>query len=262
MKRLLLSLVLMAAISFIGVAAPTAQEEKPVYWSLVPETSSVPSGHLIVRIPPARVAPSEWDMNWFLSIYTPKGLRLPLGYVEDHSSLGNGSRIVLKLPTGTHRIEITRPAPLKQGMGAFDLEKGKWTPWDREAIFVGRVDVLVPANQVRILDIKYRNPQAMAKKEGDTTTRVFVWEDFALAPAGGQDADLPKKNPKPYPLMQDISLQALDQPHLIAGLKAVEGKGFAEIALLHVRKPQLEPDPDWTERQIDHDRAGAWREFW
>jgi HEAT repeat protein len=241
MKRLPLSLVMIAAILLIGVGAPAAQEEKPVYWSLVPETSSAPSAHLIVRIPPARAAPSEWDMIWFLSIYTTKGLRLPLGYVEDHRSLGDGSRIVLKLPAGTHRIEITRPAPSKQGMGAFDLEKGKWTAWDREAIFVGRADALVEANQVRILDIKYRNPQAISKKEGDTTTRVFVWENFALAPSRGQAADLPKKNPKPYPLMQDISLKALDQPHLIAGLKAKEGRDFAEIALLHVRKPQLEP---------------------
>jgi HEAT repeat protein len=244
MKRLLLSLVLIAAIPLIGVGVPVAQEEKTVYWSLMPETSSAPSGHLLVRIPAARVAPSEWNLNWYLYIYTPKGLRLPLGCIEDRSSLGDGSRIVLKLPPGTHRIEITRPAPSKEGMGsmgAFVLEKGKWTPWDRESIFVGRVDALVLANQVRILDIKYRNPQAMSKTEGKTTTRVFVWENLALAPSIGQAADLPKKNPKPYPLMQDISLKALDQPHLIAGLKAEEGKDFAEIALLHVQKPQLEP---------------------
>jgi len=241
MKRLLLWLVLMAALPLIGVGAHAAQEEKPVYWSLVPETNSAPSGHLIVRIPLARVVPSEWDLNWFLSIYTPNGLRLPLDYVEDQGSVGDASQVVLKLPPGRHTIEITRPAPSKEAMGLFDFEKGKWIPWDHETIFVEKVGVPVKVNQVHIISITYRNPQAMSKKEGNTTTHVYTWESLSLVPSGGRTADLPKKDPKPYPLMQGMSLEALDQSHLVSGLKVKEGINFAEMALLHVQKPQLDP---------------------
>lgn len=245
MKRVLTSLILMVSIPLIGVGGPAAEEMKPVYWSLVPETGSAPSGHLVVRIPPTRVAPSEWDLNWFLFVYTPKGLRLPLGYIKDRGTPDEASRIVLKLPVGTHRIEITRPAPLKQGMGTFDIEMGKWVPWDREAIFVGRLDVSVQANQFQIISITYRNPQALSKKEGNTTTHVYTWESLALVASGGRSVDLPKKDPKPYPLMQDVSLEALDQAGLVVGLQGkqpgMDLLDFAEMALLHVQKPELEP---------------------
>lgn len=240
MKKFLLSLLLVAALPFVGAGGPASQEERPPYWSLVPDAGGGPSGHVIVRIPPARVAPGEWDLNWFVSIYTPRGYRLPLGYVQDRGSPDDASRIVLKLPAGTHRLEITRPAPSKEGMGAFDLDKGKWIAWDQEALFVGSIEVTVQASQVRVVDITYRNPQAMSKNESGTTTRVFVWQSFALVPTTGQAADLPKKTPKPYPLTQSVAFGALEQSHLVSGLKSKEGAGFAAMALLRVRQPQLQ----------------------
>lgn len=241
MKVLSSWLILIVAIPLIGVAGPAPQEEKPTYWSLVAGTGGVPSGHLIVRIPPGRVAPSEWDLKWFVSIYTPKGLRLPLGCIEDGERVGDASQVILKLPSGTYTIEITRPPPSNKPMGVFDFEKGKWIPSDQEAIFVGKVSVPLQENQVQIISITYRNPQAMSKKEGNSTTHLYTWDNFSLVPSGGRAADLPQKDPKPYPLTQGISLEALDRTQLVAGLKIKEGREFAEMALLHLQQPPLEP---------------------
>jgi HEAT repeat protein len=224
-----------------GARAPAQQDEKPVYWSLIPEGSTAPSAHLVVRIAPQRAAPAEWEMDWHVALYSPKGHRLPLGYLKDRGTPDDESRLLLRLPPGTHRIEVTHAAPSQPGFGHFDLDKGKWVPPNEEPVFDARTDIALQPDQVRTLTVTYRNPRAMSKKEGDTTTRAFVWEAFALAAGDGSRADLPPRTPKPYPLTARASLAEVDVPHLVQAMKEAKDGGYAEQTILRMSRPPVAP---------------------
>jgi HEAT repeat protein len=231
MKRIPLTLLAALAMACVATAVPP-QQDRPVFWSLLPEGSSEPSGYIVIRIPPERVVPSDWEMTWFVALYTPKGLRLPLGYIEDSGKPGDASFIALRVPAGTHRIEITRPAPSREALGAFDLDKGKWIPWTQDAILTSQADVVVLPGRVRLVSISYRNPQTHSQKEGDHTTVISIWENWALVQAEAPASALPKGTPKPFPLLGTASLAALDSSHLVAALKDKESRDLAEGVLL------------------------------
>ena len=240
MRTRLLAMALVATAFLTCFSGVEAEESKPIFWSLAGEGDKTPSGHLVVRVSRDGAAPSDWDLNWFVSIHSPKGLRLPLGYLEDRGSFV-GDPLALKLPPGTYTIEITRPRPSSQSLGQFDLGKGRWIPSDREAILVGKKNVSVHSDQVHVLSITYRGARVMSKKEGEATTHIFTWDKLAIVSSSGQVSDLPKKEAKPYPLLQGVSLEALDQSQAVSGLRLKEGIKFAETVLLHAKTPLLEP---------------------
>lgn len=236
MSRFPLLMVIML-FPLLGASA-AAQDDKEAFWSLMPGTGAPPSGHLIVRVPAGQATPEDWEVQWFVSLRTPKGLRLPLGYVDDR---GGGGQVSLRLPAGTYGVEVTRPASTSVGTGLFDLEKGKWVPTSHEALPVGKASVHVQANQAHLVDISYRNPRTASKKQGDVTTRFQTWDSLSLVQSAGGPGDVPTKEPKAYPLLQGASLEALDRSHLVAGLKVKDSRQAAEMALLHVDEPDLQP---------------------
>src|SRR3989304_9322766 len=95
-----------AAVLTISGLLP-ADEFKP-YQSLLPMGSQEPSSHIIVRVDPNRQAPDDWDMQWFVATYTPKGLRLPLGVIHDGEAITREGTLTFEVPAGEYRVEITR----------------------------------------------------------------------------------------------------------------------------------------------------------
>ena len=241
MKLITAAAGLLALLCSISGGTPQGEEPKPAYWALLPLASPGSAGHIVVRISPARTAPDGWEMTWFVSVYSPKGCRLPLGNLEDTRELGDASRMVLKIPAGRYRLEVTRPAPSVTGMGHFDLAKGRWISAVQDAMHAGTAEVIVEPGKVKIVELSCQNPQVSSTKEGDRTKTLHLWQNFRMAVSDGQESDVPPRTPVPYPLTRNTSLTALDYVNLVDGLKDKDTKTVAGQALLRVVKPDAGP---------------------
>jgi HEAT repeat protein len=216
-----------------------AEEEFKPYQSLLPSESTSPAGYLIVQVPGTRKAPAGWEMQWFISTYTQKGFRLPLGTIEDKGTVGAEGKLAFKVPVGQVQVEITRKSE-KWSTGrtvVYLVDEGRYQCELPESVFVAKTVVTIPKDAVKIVNINYQNPQVFVDtKEKDKKTSVFTWQNFSLLVADGSRADLPTGEPETYHLVKYGSLDEINQARLVQALK--DDKHYvAAIALLHTKKP-------------------------
>lgn len=226
----------LACGAFLWPVLPASADETPDYWNLAADDSA--AGHVVVRVAPNRTVPSNWRAEWFVSMYSSKGLRLRLADLED-AGRAEQVRVTVRLPAGKHKIEITRPPANRQGLGAFNLDEGRWEPFGDRSEVSATVEVNVSPGQVRLIDIAYTNPQAASKKEGDRETTISTWQDFRLVQAEGGAADLPKEKPRQHPLLKGVRLEAIDVPDLLRMLGNKDASDSAVATLMRVRTPSL-----------------------
>jgi HEAT repeat protein len=215
-KRIPIILIVLCTILRLGYP-----QEKEKYISLVKEGTSTPSGHVIVQVPKSRKAPSGWDLNWYVSTYTPKGIRLYLGRIGDKEPLGAESRIVVKIPTGVYKFEITRSsdAYVSGREGAFDVDKGVWTWFNVEPTFVSGTKVTIDGGQVAVIELLYSNPRLHeGTRQSDERVSIYTWENFTLRTRKGSSQEVPKGSPELYPPMKYASFSDIGESHLLAAI--------------------------------------------
>jgi len=229
-------------VAMILIASfPGAAEEFKPYQSLLPPGSASPAGHLIIRVPESRKAPADWEMQWFVSAYTPQGYRLPLGTIEDKTTLGRESKLVFKVPAGQLQIEITRKSEAwSSGQTCIYLvDEGRYQCAVPESVFVAKVTVPIQNDGIEIVHIHYQNPQASVNEKEKQKTSIFTWQNFSLEVLAGSAADLPKEQPETYHLAKGGDLQGMDQARLVQALK--EDQDYvAAIAILHTKQPPID----------------------
>ncbi len=213
-------------------------EFKP-FQSLLPKGSAAPAGYLIVQVPESRKAPADWDVQWFVSAYTQKGYRLPLGTIEDQQTLGPESKLAFRLPLGQFQIEITRksgqwssPTPC-----VYLIDDGRYQCDPPESVFVAKVTVPIRKDAVKIVNLNYEDPQTSVDSQNkDHRTATYTWRTFSLSVSDGSAANLPPQQPETYPLVEGGDLDGIDQARLVQALK--HGSQFvAAVVLLHCKEP-------------------------
>ncbi len=235
------TLFLLAAIILSASFLFSEEEFKP-YQSLLPPGSTSPAGYLIVQVPESRKAPGGWEMDWFVSAYTPKGYRIPLGTIEDTATPGSGSKLAFKVPVGQLSIEITRKSEqwTSGRVGAYLVDEGRYQCEVPESVFVAKVTVPIQKDEVKIVNLNYQNPQVFEdKKEKDRKVSIFTWQNLSLSVATGSPDNLPKVQPETHHLVKSGDLQGIDNARLVQALK--EDSFFvAAVALLHTKKPPVD----------------------
>ncbi|MBM4161873.1 MAG: HEAT repeat domain-containing protein [Ignavibacteria bacterium] len=209
-------------VVFCSLVCFVRSQEKEPYISLVREEASSSAGHVILEIPKSRKVPSGWDMDWHVSAYTPKGIRLFLGRIADKDPLGPQRRIVIKIPAGTYKFEITRRSDrLASGArGAFDIEKGEWTWFSVEPTVVVGTKATIKSGEVVVLELTYADPQAHvgSKESNKRRVQIYTWRDFGFGRRSGGSQDIPNSPPTLYPPIKYASLSELSESHLMAAL--------------------------------------------
>ncbi len=230
-----LTLVMISSLAF------TESEEFKPYQSLLPKGSTYPPGHIIVQVPKGRKAPENWEMQWYVSTYTPKGYKLSLGVIEDKEHLGEESRLVFKVPIGEYKIEISRKSKEWTGSSnsVFNIVEGKWQYNWPKTTKVADVNVSVKKGDIKVVNISYQNPQVLkGDEEEGKKTMLYMWDNFRLLVEKGTPADLPKEKPVIYPIIKYAYFNKIDQTHLVETLKKDENY-VATIALLNLEKPNI-----------------------
>jgi hypothetical protein len=232
------TLGVLAVIVLVAPFVLAGEEFKP-FQSLLPKSSVSAAGYLIVQVPESRKAPADWKMQWFVSTYTQKGYRLPLGTIEDTQTLGRESKLAFKFPLGQFQIEITRkserwnsPTPC-----VYLVDDGRYQCDLAESVFVAKVTVPIQKDVVKIVNLNYENPQvSVDSKQKDYKASIYTWRNFSLSVLDGSAANLPKEQPATYRLVEGGDLDGIDQARLVQALKH-DSDFAAAIALLHCEKP-------------------------
>jgi HEAT repeat protein len=222
MKTRLFGVFVIVVLGLAFTVSSAWAKEKKIYQTLLPKGSSAPHGHIIVQVPKTRKAPTEWNMGWFVSTYTPKGYRLFLGMIKDTVQLGKESKMVLKVPCGTYKIEITRlpDVGLSQKKGFFDIEKGEWVPPNSEPVYIENIYISIKPDQIKLIEINYENPRVHSKSEKKDRKKIlYTWENFRLLERDGENEILPPGKPRVYSLIKYAAFEDIDQSHLIEALK-------------------------------------------
>lgn len=236
-KALFLLATIILSVSFLF-----SEEEFKPYQSLLPPGSTSPSGYLIVQVPESRKAPDGWEMNWFVSAYTPKGYRIPLGTIEDTATLGRGSKLAFKVPVGQFPIEITRKSEqwTSGRVSVYLVDEGRYQCEVPESVFVAKVTVPIQKDEVKIVNLNYQNPQVFEDtKDKDRKVSIFTWQNFSLSVATGSPDNLPQVQPETYHLVKSGDLQGIDHARLVQALKE-DSFHVAAVALLHIKKPPVD----------------------
>jgi HEAT repeat protein len=239
--KMRLCIIISLTLVMISSLALTESEEFKPYQSLLPKGSTYPSGHIIVQVPKGRKAPEDWEMQWYVSTYTPKGYKLSLGVIEDKQHLGEESRLVFKVPIGEYKIEISRKSKEWSGgrNSVFNIAEGMWQYTWPKTTKVADVKVLVKKGDIKVVNISYQNPQVLkGDEEEGKTTMLYMWEDFGLLVEKGTPADLPKGKPVIYHIIKYAYFKKIDETHLVEALKKDEHY-VAAIALLNLKKPNI-----------------------
>lgn len=240
-KRRKQALLLLAPIILSASLVFSEEEFKP-YQSLLPPGSTSPAGYLIVQVPESRKAPDGWEMNWFVSAYTSKGYRIPLGTIEDTSTPGPGSKLAFKVPVGQFPIEITRKSEqwASGRVVVYLVDEGRYQCEVPESVFVAKVTVPIQKDEVKIVNLNYQSPQVFEDtKDKDRKVSIFTWQNFSLSVATGSPANLPQVQPETYHLVKGGDLESFDDPRLLQALKN-DSFFVAAVTLLHAKKPPID----------------------
>ena len=243
-KHLFHALVIVTLGSLLS-GSPVRAQNKETYPTLVRDRTKSPCGHIIVRVAPDRQAPKDWKARWYVSIYTPKGYKLSLGFISDTEPLRDTSSLIFEVPVGEHKIEITKRSNdwTEGGSKVFDLPKGVWRYSWPTTINVDDIVVPVKKGDIKVVNIGYENARvSKEEKEGKKGT-LYTWDQFGLSEENGSSADLPEKEPALYPIINYAEFEKIDQAHLVEALKKPT-KGFendkAALAILHCEKPNAQ----------------------
>ena len=207
--------------------------------TFVRDRAKSPYGHIIVRIAPDRKAPKDWEMQWYVSIYTPKDHKLPLGYIFDAEPLRDSYRLVFEVPIGDHKIEITRRSLqwAEGGTKAFYIDEGIWRHVWPEIIKVDNIVAPVRKGDIKIVNIDYENAQVSeGEGKGNKEITLYTWEQFKLSVENGSPADLPEEEPELYSIVQHAEFEKIDQIHFVEALKKSEDFR-ATVAFFNCEKP-------------------------
>jgi len=235
------ALFLLAAIIFSASFLFSADEFKP-YQSLLSPGSASPAGYLIVQVPESRKAPDGWKMIWFVSTYTPKGYRIPLGTIEDTAIPGHESKLAFKVPVGQLPIEITKQSePWTTGrVSLYLVSEGRYQCEVPESVFVAKVTVPIQKDEVKIVNLNYQNPQVCEDtKDKGRKVSIVTWQNFSLSVAAGSPDKLPQVQPETHHLVKNVDLQGIDHAGLVQALKDDQFH-VAAVALCHTQKPPVD----------------------
>jgi HEAT repeat protein len=239
MKMVLYRILISIALLMLSSLVFAQSEEFKPYQSLLLKRSTYPSGHIIVQVPKGRKAPENWEMQWYVSTYTPKGYKLSLGVIEDKEHLGEESRLVFKVPIGEYKIEISRKSKewTASRIGVFNITESIWQYSWPKTTKVADVNVSVKKGDIKIVNISYQNPQVLkGDEEEGKKTMLYMWENFGLLVEKGTPADLPKGKPVIYHIIKYAYFKKIDETHLVEALKKDENY-VAVTALLNLEKP-------------------------
>jgi HEAT repeat protein len=233
--------VILLALGCVAVVGGEGERPRPLYVSLLPEGSTTPAGHVVLRVPPDRKVPDKWDMAWFPSLITQHGYRLWIEELDDQGTPGAASTLVLKMPVGVHRLCISHGAGVRDGMGVVNTATGRWEAWDRAPLDDAAVDVEVRTGQVALVEVSYSDPMAATSEDDAKVRKICTWRDFTLRVGEGDDKLIPGHPPFTYALTSKVDLARLDEAALHDLLRDERTGSLAARALLSTSRVNVAP---------------------
>lgn len=227
-KAILIAVCTVATTWVLSTPARTQSRDQEINYLDLSSKDDTRSGHVIISIERQKV-PTNWSVDWYVAVYSPKGIRMGLGRLADN--VDKKGKIAIRMPAGRHKFEISRRRDDRtQLLGMFDFDKGEWVPPSDETVAIITATVDIPTGGVVSLQFRYEAPELLRSedKASHTVTVLMTVKNARLVTASASKDDLPSTVIRPHVLMKYASFGGLEQSHLIKAL--LEVKGTEEIA--------------------------------
>lgn len=204
---------------------------------LAPEDAK--AGTILIEIHRPDV-PQDWSVNWHFAVYSPKGVRVGLGRIED-SSKAPGA-LAVRIPVGRHRLEVTRTKADQTPMiGMFDFSKRKWMSPSDETEVMAAESVAVSPSSVTLATFAYDAPSVQITKGRVNQTKLMLARNPRISSHVDANLAPPAVKAKVHPFVAGgRSFSELDHAAVIQVLLGgTDGDQLATTALLKTQKTDV-----------------------
>ncbi|MDP1890608.1 MAG: HEAT repeat domain-containing protein, partial [Gemmatimonadaceae bacterium] len=217
-SRLMLVAACTVASTWVFCTPADAQQGEVTKYLDLSSSADLGPGHLILSINRQQV-PAGWSIDWYVALYSPKGIRVGLGRLADNAD-GTGT-IAVRVPAGRHRYEFSRKAGDRtQLSGAFDFDKGHWVPPSDETVVITSGSVDIPKDGLVSLQLRYDAP-SVSRHEDPKSHDVTVLMTLTNARtdiASATPDKLPASAISRHVLMKYATFGDLAERHVITAL--------------------------------------------
>lgn len=198
---------------------------------------AVDSSRLVVRVIPGGKTPRGWHVSWRVAIYSPRGLRLPLGNIEDPAGpFDHGRRLFTQMPPGRYRVEIARVPDEDtgdrhfNGMFDFSSQRPQWVPPNDRPEAIASIEADLAPGKTTVLAFSYEEPKLVAKPVAGQA--IYAMANPRLAASSEASPTPPRTKASRFPFLATRGLAALDWTDLLGAFarQAKSDKGGEEDA--------------------------------